>query len=235
MADAGLTPEDMASRLRKSYRQIGRYLNGQLMPDRPLLDAWSVITRKDVSDLLGETVSEAPTRRDARRRAISQLHLVSPSDQRPQWDDYFMEIVEVVAKRSTCLRRKVGCILVRDRRILATGYNGPPKGITHCGDMGGCMRDRLGIPSGERLEVCRALHAEQNAIIQAAVSGVSLEGEVELYCLTQPCLTCAKMLINANVRRIVYRDAYHDDIACAMLQDGEVAMVKWKPPARRAN
>jgi dCMP deaminase len=147
--------------------------------------------------------------------------------ERPAWDDYFMEIAHVVAKRSTCLSRQVGCVLVRDRRILATGYNGPPKGLAHCEDHGGCLRASLGIPRGQRQEVCRALHAEQNAIIQAAVHGVSLQGQVICYCLTQPCVTCAKMLSNCSVTRIVFRDPYPDELAQEMLQEAGVQLVRW--------
>lgn len=158
---------------------------------------------------------------------------ILPRTQRPAWDDYFMEIAHVVATRSTCLSRQVGCVLVRDRHILATGYNGPPKGMTHCEDLGGCLRARLGIPRGQRHEVCRALHAEQNAILQAAVHGVALQGDVICYTLSMPCVTCAKMLINANVRRIVYRDAYPDELALAMLQEAGVELVPWHPPTEK--
>lgn len=152
---------------------------------------------------------------------------------RPSWDDYFMEIAHVVSKRSTCLSRQVGCVLVLERRILATGYNGPPKGLAHCEDLGGCLRARLGIPRGQRQEVCRALHAEQNAIIQAAVHGVSLQDGVTAYTLTQPCVTCAKMLVNVNVQRIVYRDCYPDELAQQILCEAGVEMVQWVPPGER--
>lgn len=153
--------------------------------------------------------------------------------ERPPWDDYFMEIAHVVAKRSTCLSRQVGCVLVRDRRILATGYNGPPKGMAHCEELGGCLRAQMGIPRGQRQEVCRALHAEQNAIIQAAVHGVSLQGEVISYTLTQPCVTCAKMLVNASIRRIVYRDPYPDELAQSILAEAGVELVHWQAPGER--
>ena len=149
-------------------------------------------------------------------------------DERPAWDDYFMEITHVVAKRSTCLRRHVGAVLVRDRRILTTGYNGPPKGLAHCGELGGCYRERLGVPSGQRQEICRAVHAEQNAIVQAAVHGVELD-EATLYLTTQPCATCAKMLINANVTRIVYEGPYPDELAVQMLEEAGVELVRYQP------
>ncbi|NLO06231.1 MAG: cytidine deaminase [candidate division WS1 bacterium] len=147
-------------------------------------------------------------------------------DRRPSWDAYFMEICHVVAKRSTCLRRQVGAVLVSDRRILSTGYNGAPKGMKHCADLGGCYREQMKVPSGERQELCRALHAEQNAIIQAAVHGVKLEN-VTAYCTTMPCVTCAKMLINADVRRIVYEAEYPDDLSRQMLEEAGVELVRW--------
>ena len=129
------------------------------------------------------------------------------TEKRPSWDEYFMQIAQLVAKRSTCLRRKVGAILVRDKRILCTGYNGPPRGLAHCSEVG-CLRDKLGIPSGERQEICRGLHAEQNAIIQAALHGISTKGAT-LYCKMEPCLDCAKMIINAGIKRVVCEKRYH--------------------------
>jgi len=118
-------------------------------------------------------------------------------EERPSYDEYFMEMAHLVAKRSTCLRRNVGAILVKDKHILSTGYNGAPKGLEHCSEVG-CLRKELGIPSGERHEICRGLHAEQNAIIQAAVFGISIKNSV-LYCTNTPCVVCANMLINADV------------------------------------
>lgn len=144
-----------------------------------------------------------------------------------------MEMAHVIASRSTCLRRSVGALLVRDKRILATGYNGAPSGLRHCEEVG-CLREKMGIPSGKQLELCRGLHAEQNAIIQGALHGVSLKGSV-LYCTTQPCVTCAKMLINAGVRRIVYEGDYDDELAREMLQEARVELVRWRPrPAARS-
>ena len=139
---------------------------------------------------------------------------------RPDWDQYFMEITAVVAKRSTCLRRQVGAILVKDKHILATGYNGAPKRLAHCAETG-CLRQQLGIPSGERHELCRALHAEQNAIIQAANQGVAIEGST-LYGTTAPCSLCAKMLINAGVTRVVFAGAYPDQMAIDFFQQAGV-------------
>jgi dCMP deaminase len=134
---------------------------------------------------------------------------------RPRWDDYFMDITHFVATRSTCLRRHVGAVLVRDKRILSTGYNGAPSGIDHCLEVG-CLREQLGIPSGERHELCRALHAEQNAIIQAALHGVGIKGAT-LYCTNLPCIICSKMLINSGIRKIIYQEGYPDELAGEML------------------
>ncbi|MBO4312157.1 MAG: cytidine/deoxycytidylate deaminase family protein [Desulfovibrionaceae bacterium] len=131
------------------------------------------------------------------------------------WPEYFMRIAELVAERSTCLRRKVGAVAVKDRRILATGYNGAPSGVAHCQESG-CLRQKLGVPSGERHELCRGLHAEQNVIIQAAVHGISLAGS-EIFCTFQPCIICSKMLINCKVSRIYYAQGYPDSMSVEML------------------
>ncbi len=146
---------------------------------------------------------------------------------RPSWDQYFMEIAELVSSRSTCLRRQVGAVLVRDKHIISTGYNGAPRGVTHCLDMG-CLRQQLGIPSGERHEMCRGTHAEQNAIIQAALHGVSTSGAT-LYCTHQPCVLCAKMLINAGVETIVFRGAYPDKLALELFNEAGVELIQWEP------
>ena len=143
---------------------------------------------------------------------------------RPSWDDYLMDITHFVATRSTGLRRHVGAILVREKRILATGYNGAPTGIEHCLEVG-CLREQLSIPSGERHELCRALHAEQNAIIQAALHGVSIK-DATLYCTTLPCVICSKMLINAGIRKIVYQEGYPDELAKEMSSKAGVDLFK---------
>ncbi|MBC7329753.1 dCMP deaminase family protein [bacterium] len=145
---------------------------------------------------------------------------------RPSWDEYFMQIARVVATRSTCLRRQVGAVLVKEKRILTTGYNGAPRGLPHCLEVG-CLREQLGIPSGERQELCRGLHAEQNAIIQAAYYGVSIEGAT-LYCTHQPCITCAKMLINAGIKKIIFEAPYPDELAEQMLKEAGVELIKIK-------
>ena len=146
---------------------------------------------------------------------------------RMAWPDYFMNITRLVAERSTCLRRKVGAIAVKDRRILATGYNGAPARTAHCLEIG-CLRDALNVPSGERHELCRGLHAEQNVIIQAAVHGISLSG-CEIYCTHQPCFICAKMLINCGVTTIWYASGYPDQMALDMLAEAGVRLEKFEP------
>ncbi|MDL2226926.1 cytidine/deoxycytidylate deaminase family protein [Deltaproteobacteria bacterium OttesenSCG-928-M10] len=134
-----------------------------------------------------------------------------PSPGRPDWDEYFLRLAELAATRATCLRRRVGAVLVAERRVLATGYNGAPKGLPHCLDVG-CLRADLGIPSGQRHEICRGIHAEQNAILQAAQHGVAVRGAT-LYCTNQPCAICAKLLLNLDVSRMVLRTGYPDELA----------------------
>ncbi|MDU0460080.1 MAG: cytidine/deoxycytidylate deaminase family protein [Geobacteraceae bacterium] len=146
---------------------------------------------------------------------------------RPSWDQYFMDITRLVATRSTCLRRQVGAILVKDRNILATGYNGVPSGISHC-DAAGCLRERLKVPSGERHELCRGLHAEQNAIIQAARHGINIEASI-LYCTTMPCIICTKMLINAGITKVVYAEGYADDLAREMISETGIKVINFVP------
>jgi len=145
---------------------------------------------------------------------------------RPSYDEYFMEMAYVVAKRSTCIRRKVGAILVKEKHILSTGYNGAPKGLKHCSETG-CLREDQNIPSAERHELCRGLHAEQNAIIQAAVFGVSIKGSV-LYCTSTPCVVCVKMLINAGVTEIIYAGDYPDDLAKRMMAESNLKIKRFK-------
>ena len=148
---------------------------------------------------------------------------------RPSWDEYFLQLARQAATRSTCLRRQVGAVLVRDKRLLATGYNGAPRGTAHCLDIG-CLREQLGIPSGERQELCRAIHAEQNAIVQAALHGVGIEGAT-LYTTLHPCILCAKMLINCGVREIHYLEGYPDDLSRDMLAEAGVTLIREDLPS----
>ncbi len=142
------------------------------------------------------------------------------------WDEYFMQIAHLVSQRSTCIRRKVGAVLVRNKRMLATGYNGAPSGLTHCLDYG-CLREKLKIPSGERHELCRGLHAEQNAIIQASLYGISVK-ESALYVTNQPCIICAKMLINAGIKEIIISNGYPDKMAMDFLKEAGIRVRLFK-------
>ena len=142
---------------------------------------------------------------------------------RPSWDQYFLKIAFDVAERATCLRRRVGAILVKNKRILATGYNGAPSGLRHCEDVG-CIREKHGVPSGERHELCRGLHAEMNAFLQAAMHGVSTQG-ADLYTTTYPCSLCAKMAINAGVKRVVEAGEYPDALSGELLAEAGVEVV----------
>lgn len=145
-------------------------------------------------------------------------------DGRPSWDEYFMQMAELTAQRSTCLRRHVGAVIVKDKHIVATGYNGAPRGIAHCDEKGGCLRQKMGVPSGQRHELCRALHAEQNAIIQAATLGQSIE-DATIYITHQPCVICAKMIINAGIKHIVVKEGYPDELSVEILDEAGLKIV----------
>ena len=147
---------------------------------------------------------------------------------RPSWDEYFIKIAFDVAERATCLRRKVGAILVRNKRILSTGYNGAPSGLRHCEEVG-CLRAEQNVPSGQRHELCRGLHAEMNAFLQAAVHGVSTQGAT-LYCTTYPCSLCAKMIINAGVERVVEAGDYPDELARELLAESGIEVEHFHYP-----
>lgn len=143
---------------------------------------------------------------------------------RPSFVRYFMDITELVAKRSTCLRRSVGAVLVKDKRLLSTGYNGAPSGIRHCVETG-CLREQLNVPSGERHELCRGIHAEQNAIIQAAYYGVSIKGST-LFCTHLPCSICTKMLINSGIKIIYHASGYTDPLAMDMMKEAGLELYR---------
>ncbi|MCX5703638.1 MAG: cytidine/deoxycytidylate deaminase family protein [Candidatus Omnitrophica bacterium] len=151
--------------------------------------------------------------------------------QRPSWDEYFLQMAQLISKRSTCLRRFVGAIAVRDKRILATGYNGAPSGLVHCINIG-CIRRKMKIPSGQRQELCRGLHAEQNVIIQAVIHKADLKDSI-LYVTNQPCVTCTKMLISVGVKEIVIREGYPDELAIRMLKEAKIKLRTVKIGAKR--
>lgn len=152
-------------------------------------------------------------------------YLVPSSDSnRPSWDQYFMEITQVVAKRSTCQRRQVGALLVKEKRILSSGYNGAPSNLPHCSETG-CLRQQLNIPSGERHELCRGLHAEQNSIVHAAMHGITIK-DATIYITNQPCVVCAKMIINGGIKRVVFLEGYPDKLSEEMLNQASVDIIK---------
>lgn len=149
-----------------------------------------------------------------------------PQD-RPSWTEYFMDMARLVATRSTCLRRKVGAVIVKDNRILATGYNGAPSGVEHC-NITGCLRERMGIPSGERHEICVGAHGEANAIAQAARFGIVLDGAT-IYCTTKPCSMCAKSIVQAGIRRVVYAHGYPDEITDSIFRAPGIEVEQFNP------
>ena len=152
--------------------------------------------------------------------ARSQTMKTGETGERPSWDEYFISIANQVRQRSTCLRRRVGAIVVKDKRILATGYNGPPSGFRHCSEVG-CVRAQGEVPAGQRHELCRGIHAEQNAIVQAAAFGASIKDST-LYCTHFPCSLCAKMIINAGIRRLVVASDYPDDLSKSLLEEAKI-------------
>ena len=150
---------------------------------------------------------------------------------RPDFDEYFLKIASVVAERSTCQRHHIGALAVSERRILATGYNGAPAGLKDCLELG-CLRNELNIPSGERHEICRAVHAEQNVIIQAALHGVSIRNST-IYCSHSPCVLCAKMLVNAQIKRFVSFGRYKDDEFLTLFRDAGIQFELKNPPSQK--
>jgi dCMP deaminase len=144
---------------------------------------------------------------------------------RPDNDTYFVRMAELVATRSTCLRRQVGAVVVKEKRVLTTGYNGAPKGLKHCGEVG-CVREQNHVESGTRHELCRGVHAEQNAVIQAAYFGVSIKDAV-VYTTNFPCVMCAKILVNAGIREVVYKDEYIDELSRDILNESKVSVRRY--------
>ncbi len=141
---------------------------------------------------------------------------------RPSSDEYFMEMAKLAATRSTCLRRKVGAVIVIDKHVLSTGYNGAPRGVSHCEEKG-CLRINMNVPSGTRHELCRGVHAEQNAVAQAAYFGISVKGAT-IYTTTFPCSLCAKILINSGIKEIVYGEGYMDDLSKEILEETDIVL-----------
>ncbi|MFW5928509.1 MAG: deoxycytidylate deaminase [Thermoplasmatota archaeon] len=144
---------------------------------------------------------------------------------RPTVDEYFMTMAELAASRSTCLRRHVGAVIVRDKQVISSGYNGAPKDLPHCEEVG-CRREQMNVKSGTRHELCRGVHAEQNAVIQAAVFGVSVK-DGTLYCTHHPCVLCMKILINAGIKRIVYKEGYPDELAREIIEESDIEIEEY--------
>ncbi|MHB1653176.1 MAG: deoxycytidylate deaminase [Desulfitobacteriaceae bacterium] len=149
--------------------------------------------------------------------------MMAKEKERPSWNSYFMQLAQVVASRSTCLRRQVGAVIVKDKQILSTGYNGSPTGLKHCGETG-CLRETLQIPSGERTEICRAVHAEQNALVQAAKHGVAIFG-ADIYTTLEPCVLCTKLIINSGIRRVIYAKPYPDPLAHELAAEAGLELI----------
>lgn len=147
-------------------------------------------------------------------------------EKRLSWDEYFMEMARLASKRSTCMRRKVGAVLVKNNQIISSGYNGAPKKLRHCSETG-CLREKLKVPSGQKHELCRGVHAEQNTIAQAGFHGISTEGST-LYCITFPCSICLKLLINAGVKEIVYEGNYPDDLSKDLINESKIIIRHFK-------
>ncbi len=142
------------------------------------------------------------------------------TSERKNWDNYFLDIAVNISSRTTCMRQSVGAVIVMNKRILSTGYNGAPSGIKHCNEVG-CIRKKMNVPSGERAELCMGIHGEQNAILQAAYYGVSIKDSI-LYCTHSPCLICAKMIINAGITKIIYLKYYNDKLSFKMLNEAGI-------------
>jgi len=151
--------------------------------------------------------------------------------ERPDNDTYFMEMAHLISTRSTCVRRQVGAVIVKDKRVLTTGYNGSPKGTMHCEELG-CLRVQKNIPSGTMHELCRGVHAEQNAVIQAAYFGISIAGGT-IYTTTYPCSMCSKILINAGIKELVYSDSYPDELSQKLFNETNITVRKYEPPSGR--
>lgn len=176
---------------------------------------YSFCSSKDYTDRINDKI-----------KYFKELEKQEKKEERISWNDYFMEMCDLVAKRSTCLRRKIGAVIVKDNRVLATGYNGAPTGITHCGDReGGCIREKNNIKSGTHHETCYAIHSEANAILQAAKYGISIDGAT-LYCNTRPCSICTRLIINSGIKKVYYRDYYPDEFSDKLFKEAGIELVK---------
>ena len=186
------------------------------------------------ADATAPSPTSAPTHDTPAAAAAAPVARPGPGGRvvppRPDWREYFLDFARLAARRATCLRRQVGAVIVKDNMVLTTGYNGAPRGLPHAAEVG-CLRDQMGIPSGQRHELCRGLHAEQNAIVQAARHGIRIDG-AELYCTHHPCVICLKMILNAGLMRVFYADGYPDPLAQRIIAEAhfEVLPLGAPPP-----
>lgn len=188
--------------------------------------AWGQQVQRCIADTDFMIINEG-TLAELEMKVDHFLRLLSGED-RPTFHEIFMEIAYAWSKRATCLRRKVGAVIAKDKQQLTAGYNGAPKGVPHCAEIGGCLRQKLGIPSGQRHEICRGTHAEQNAITQAAKFGIPIEGST-LYCNCFPCVICTKMLLNAGITTVVYDSDYDDPLSKEILgQQNILTLVRYE-------
>ncbi|KKP37846.1 MAG: Deoxycytidylate deaminase [Candidatus Peregrinibacteria bacterium GW2011_GWA2_33_10] len=171
------------------------------------------------------------TLEDLENRFSHYMKLLKNED-RPSFDEIFMDIAASWSKRATCLRRKVGAVIAKDGQQLTAGYNGAPRGVPHCADLGGCLREKLGIPSGQRHEICRGTHAEQNAITQAAKFGIDISGST-LYCNTFPCVICSKMILNSGIKEVIYDSDYDDPLSKEILSQQNILTLRRYEGLRR--
>jgi dCMP deaminase len=207
-----LTKDDILKRLERE-KGIGEPPDGQQVKKCLNNADYLIINEGTIEDL---------------EQKLDHFVKLQTGDDRPSFDEVFMEIAYTWAKRATCLRRKVGAVIAKDKQQLTAGYNGAPRGVPHCAELGGCLREKLGIPSGQRHEICRGTHAEQNAITQAAKFGISIEGST-LYCNTFPCVICTKMILNAGISTVVYDSDYDDPLSKEILgQQTELKLVRYE-------
>src|SRR3989339_405933 len=215
---AALTREEILERLSRESG-VGEQPDGQQV-------------RKCI-ELADYLIINEGTLEELRKKFEHFLQLLTGKD-RPTFHEVFMEIAYTWAKRATCLRRKVGAVIAKDSQQLTAGYNGAPRGVPHCAEMGGCLREKMGIPSGQRHEICRGTHAEQNAITQAAKFGINIEGST-LYCNTFPCVICTKMILNVGIQKVVYDSDYDDPLSKEILgQQKDLKLVRYEGKKFRA-
>lgn len=213
-----LSREEILAKLNRE-RGVGEPPQGQQVQECLDLADYLIVNEGTLDDLAAK---------------LRHFERLATGEDRPSFDEIFMEIAYTWAKRATCLRRRVGAVIAKDSQQLTAGYNGAPRGVPHCAEVGGCLRAKLGIPSGQRAEICRGTHAEQNAITQAAKFGINISGST-LYCNTFPCVICAKMILNAGITTVVYDSDYDDPLSKEILgQQNLLTLVRYEGRKYRA-